>query len=147
MNQRAWLGLIKLGDTLIGTPKTDEQLPPFATVVNESRTKKDLEEVFEQIEGDERRQLEQLLTICGYLPRFILSFFWVAVSVASRWSGPAGTTARQLKLGLRGLLVSLYFSTPETNVVLGFQPKVLSPESHSLNPHSVDQKKQWLYPR
>jgi hypothetical protein len=74
-------------------------------------------------EGD-RNDLKLLLTILAYLPRPFVAVLLHFLEWAPRIPAPLGPTLRLIRLGLRGIIMSLYFADARVHQTLGYQVSV-----------------------
>lgn len=69
-----------------------------------------IDDIMEHVGADDRGALNLLLTLLSFFPDFLLSGFIALVEKGAGWPGAAGGFFRQLKTGLKSVVVTLYFS-------------------------------------
>lgn len=66
--------------------------------------------IMEHVPEDDRSALNMLLTVLSIFPDFLLEAFLRLVEKGSKWGEPFGGLFRQLNMGLKSVVVTLYFS-------------------------------------
>lgn len=112
-SQNAMKGLERVGDILI--PHTAE-LPSFS----ESRVAKGVDSLLAYAPADDIATLNTVLGIFSFLPGSVLRWVAERMAVSQQDAGALGALFRQLNLGLRGIIFSLYYGGP---VGFGYQGK------------------------
>jgi len=97
------IGLEKLGD--IYAPG-DDDFPSFSQLGCAVHAR----ELLEFIPPRELRALQQLLSACRWAPNWSLGLLVRLAEVSPRMPGSLGSTLRALRLGLRSMVYSLYYS-------------------------------------
>ena len=96
-------GLNRLGDAFI---PGDGELPSFSAC----GCAEHVDRVLGPMPEEDRKDLLMLLGILSMFPVFVLRMFWWLLE-ASRWiPTPVGSFLRFLRTGLKGLVVTLYYS-------------------------------------
>lgn len=114
LTERQIHGLEKIGDCLI---PGDGELPSFSASGHARLAGRILDYMPEQDLGD----LRMLLTVFSFLPRFYLRFFCWFLERARAMPGPAGSILRFIRIGVRGLVFSLYYSGGKPHDVIGYK--------------------------
>lgn len=98
-------GLQKLGD---GMCPGDDEFPSFSAC----GCGEHVDEILELMNPNDLAQLRQLLTASAFLPRTGVQQLLKAAEASPRMTdrNPLAPTLRFLRLGLRGLVLSLYYS-------------------------------------
>lgn len=103
LNARQIRGLEKIGDAYF--PGGDK-FPSFSRCGCAEHVDVSLEGL---PDGD-RNSLKSLLTIVGFAPAFLARGLVGLAERGTHWPGPLGTGLRFLRLGLRGVVTTLYYS-------------------------------------
>lgn len=103
LSRSARIGLDKLGDALL---PGDEDLPAFS----ELGCGDHIDTVLDEMPASDRDSLKVLLTVCRYLPNFALVGLLAGIERGTNLPGPLGTGVRFLRMGIKGLLLTLYYS-------------------------------------
>lgn len=117
LSRRQQIGLTKLGNVFF---PGDAELPSFS----KSECISDMDKILPYMPRRDLKDLKFLLFVLSYCPNFSISFFWMILSKSHRWPGQTGNLLRTMHLGLKGLVVSLYYSSPEVLNKLGYQVQV-----------------------
>lgn len=105
LSPRQYRGLQKLGD---GMCPGDDEFPSFSAC----GCAEHVDEILEGMNANDLAQLRQLLTVAAFLPRAGVQQLLKAAEASPRMAdrNPLAPTLRFLRLGLRGLVLSLYYS-------------------------------------
>lgn len=103
LNSLQFRGLQKLGDAYV---PGDEELPSFSACGCAEHA----DRILDHMPTQDLKDLRLLLGILGTLPRFVVGWIVGATEWGSSLPGPLGNFARFLRLGLKGLVVTLYYS-------------------------------------
>ncbi len=96
-------GLVKLGDVF--APGNGE-FPSFS----ELGCAEHVDAVLEYLPADDRKSLATLLGLLRWTPRFKVRWLVRFLELAPHIPGPPGNVLRLLRTGLKGVVMSLYFS-------------------------------------
>src|ERR1700722_7753052 len=98
-------GVRKLGDVMF---PGGEGFPSFSGC----DCVRHLDRILDFMPGQDLKDLGMLAALLSALPRFLVRFFvWILDSGVS-WPGPIGAQIRTIRLGVRGLILSLYYGDP-----------------------------------
>ncbi|MBX3415845.1 MAG: hypothetical protein KF708_24390 [Pirellulales bacterium] len=103
LSTRQTHGLVKLGEAYC---PGDETFPSFA----ELGCAEHVDEILACMPEADRRDLAMLLGVCSWMPRFVLSSAVRLLQWSPRMPTPLGAAMRFLHMGIRGLLLTLYYS-------------------------------------
>ena len=108
----------KIGDAML--PGSDE-LPRFSRTGCVAQVDRVLDHMPEQ----DRSDLKLLLTLFAFLPGPLVAYKMRAIEVVADWPLPfIGGLVRLVRLGLRGLIMTLYYADPEVQKRIGFEVRV-----------------------
>jgi hypothetical protein len=110
-------GLNKLGDALV---PGDGEFPSFSR----SGCAAAVDRVLDHMGAADLADLRGLLTVMAILPTFLVRAFAAFLELSLRWNGPLGGLLRFARLGVRGLVFTLYYSDPGTLKSIGYEVKV-----------------------
>lgn len=96
-------GLEKIGDIYF---PGDGDMPSFSRCGCASHG----DVAVEALPDEDRNSLKTLLGIIGIAPRFLARGLVLLAESGTNWPGPLGTAMRFLRLGLRGVVTTLYYS-------------------------------------
>jgi len=116
LSARQFRGLEKLGDAYC---PGDDELPSFAAL----GCAEHVDEVLDCMPEQDRRDLAMLLGVCAIKPRWALSAFIRLLALSPRipsWLG--GGMLRFLHMGIRGLILTLYYSGKAGSAYRGRTP-------------------------
>lgn len=117
LTPKATRGMEKAGDLLV--PGT-EGLPSFS----QSGLIREADRMLAYLPGGDRKKLVDLAELFAWLPSWaIAALFWLA-GHASRFPDPVGSLLRQLDLGVKGFLYTLYYSDPAIRKRLGWDTHI-----------------------
>lgn len=116
-------GLAKVGDLVV---PGDDLLPKFT----ESGSLQEVDRMLDHMSPFDRDGVKLLLTIFCWLPRFVGSaILWVSEHDRSL-PGPLGAACRMINLGIKGVVMSLYYSdlgpTPRILPAIGYDAKIVT---------------------
>ena len=103
LSKSAAKGLTRIGDILI---PGDEELPSFS----EYMCMEHIDDLVHYAPDDDIKDLGMVLSILSVFPKRILVWLVKKMANAHKNHGPAGTLLRQLNMGIRGIVFSLYYS-------------------------------------
>ena len=118
LNKSAVKGLTKIGDILI--PGSDE-FPSFSLFMCMDH----IDDLLEYAPHDDIKDLGMVLGILSILPKSILVWLVKKMANAHKNHGAAGTLLRQLNMGIRGIVFSLYYSDKPGGKYIGKNPDEL----------------------
>lgn len=132
-------GLTKVGDAYF---PGDGDLPSFS----QCGCVEHADAAIELLPADDLASLKTLLGVIGIMPTFVAKSLVRLAERGPRMNGPLGIGLRFLRLGLKGVVTSLYYSGeigrdykgPSPLEVLGYHVKVYSAdvdEREAANPH------------
>lgn len=110
-------GLNKLGDVL--APGT-EDLPSFSR----SGAAAEADRIFDYMPASDLKDLNLLLTIMGLVPMIVVRGFVGFLEKSERIPGGVGAFLRFARIGIRGLVMSLYWGHPRVHAVIGYDVSV-----------------------
>jgi hypothetical protein len=70
------------------------------------------------------RDLKMLLGILSFFPGFMLAALFRLIEFAPSVPGPLGGLFRTIRLGMRGLIMTLYYADPRVLKVVGYEVSV-----------------------
>jgi len=103
LNARQYRGLVKLGQAYC---PGDDVMPSFA----ELGCAEHVDALLEYMPEADRRDLAMLLGVCSFVPVFGLAGFVRMLQWSPRVPTALGGALRFLHMGIRGLLLTLYYS-------------------------------------
>jgi hypothetical protein len=74
-------------------------------------------------DGD-RKDLGMLLSVLSYFPGFFVAIFLALLESLAGFPGAIGSGVRFVRLGLRGLIMTLYYCDPAVLKIIGYQVDV-----------------------
>ena len=111
-------GLTRIGDILI--PGNDE-FPSFSAFMCLDH----IDDLVAYAPKDDIKDLSMVLSILSVMPRSVLKWLVNKMAVAHKKTGPSGTLFRQLNMGIRGIVFSLYYSEKPGKTYQGKNPAEL----------------------
>lgn len=69
-----------------------------------------IDEILEHAPADDRQALGMLLSVLSFLPMPVLGWVVGFIETGATWGPPFGGFFRQIEVGLRSIVVTLYFS-------------------------------------
>lgn len=103
LSKSAIKGLTRIGDILI--PGNDE-FPSFSAFMCMDH----IDDLVSYAPKDDINDLGMVLGILSFMPQSILKWLVKMMANAHKNQGPFGTLLRQLNMGIRGIVFSLYYS-------------------------------------
>ena len=103
LNKSAIKGLTRIGDILI--PGNDE-FPSFSAYMCMDH----IDDLLSYAPNDDIKDLGMVLSVLSIMPKTILNWLVKKMAYAHKNEGPSGTLLRQLNMGIRGIVFSLYYS-------------------------------------
>ena len=107
-------GVEKLGETMF--PASDG-IPSF----RETQCARHLDRILDYMPAQDLKDLGMLLGLIAILPGFLVRFFVWSLEKLSVLPTPIGGLVRMIRLGLRGLIMSLYYGDPSVLKLLGYE--------------------------
>jgi len=95
-------------------------MPKFSAVA----PTRHIDRVLDYMPESDRKDLGMLLKILGYCPKFLVAFFLGVLEACAGFPGPLGSGIRFVRLGLRGLVMTLYYCDPAVLKIIGYDVKV-----------------------
>lgn len=127
LSARQIRGIEKLGDVFApglpaeaGPAGETPGLPSFSA----SGCAREVDRILEHMPESDLKDLKLLLLLLSFLPGFAVAGFVAFLERAARWSGPVGASLRFVRLGIRGLALTLYYSHPQVHRGLGYAVSV-----------------------
>ena len=118
LDRRQLRTIDRLGDLMI---PGDSELPRFSATAPVRR----VDRLFETMPADDLGDLKLLLTILSFFPGFLLAGFLRLLEkspACPSWAG--GGVFRMIRLGLRGIVMSLYYSGEKPIQTVGYSASV-----------------------
>ena len=122
-------GLLKVGDVII---PGDEALPSFSA----SGALEHIDRMADYMSPGDRDGVKFLASLFRYLPTALVrGIMWVSEQ-QKVLPGPLGTAARLVNIGIKGVIMSLYYSDvgngPSVHAIIGYDARIVEqPASHS----------------
>jgi hypothetical protein len=107
----------KVGDVLVPGAAG---FPKFSS----SGVVKQVDRLLDHMPPGDLGDLKVLLTILGFFPPFMIAAVMRLLEWAPRIPGPIGAVLRLVRLGLRGIIMSLYFQDARVHQALGYRVSV-----------------------
>lgn len=114
LNEKQVRGLLKLGDAMV---PGNAQMPRFST----SGCADQINRILDYMPEQDLSDLKMLLMILSYFPGFAVAVLVRLIEVATLLPGGAGAPFRFIRLGLRGLVMTLYYSNPTVLEKIGYR--------------------------
>lgn len=117
LNVRQIRGLNKLGD---------QMLPGYQKLASFSEVgaARHADRVLDHMPASDLKDLKMLLGILGVLPAFFVAGFLNFLELSPSIPTPIGAFLRFMRIGLRGLVMTLYYCDPKVHDVIGYQVQV-----------------------
>ena len=110
-------GLLKTGDVIV--PGTKE-LPAFS----ELDPTPYFDNVFDYTPAADRKDFLLLMTIFGYLPKFLVRGF-ISIAFHNNWfPHPIGSLLRLMEIGIKGVILTLYYSHTEIHAKINWHTNI-----------------------
>jgi hypothetical protein len=113
LNPRQLKGIDKLGDRML---PGDGELQSFSS----ARCSAEVDRILDYMLAKDLADLKMLLSLLGWLPGFVIGALLSFLERSPRW-GDWASPLRFARLGIRGLIMTLYYSHPQAHRVLGYQ--------------------------
>ncbi len=107
-------GLNKMGDIFV---PGDSELASFSG----SRCAEQVDRILDYMPASDLKDLKLLMTLLSFLPTFMIAGFLGLLELSPRMGDWIGPILRFIRIGLRGLVLTLYYSHPQAHRVLGYQ--------------------------
>lgn len=117
LSPREILGLEKVGDAYC---PYEPEIPSFQDL----RCAENACRVLDYVPETDLKDLKMLLRVLGFMPGILITLCVVVMEIAWERGFLFGSTLKQIRLGLRGIVFSLYYSTPAVQKALGYEVKV-----------------------
>lgn len=104
-------GLLKAGDILI---PGEGEFPSFS----KANLLQHLPRIMNDMYEDDREGFKALTIVLGILPVFMVRFIMYLASQDNKFPGPLGAVMRQIHIGVRGVLFTLYYSGIDQDEIL-----------------------------
>jgi hypothetical protein len=104
----------KIGDQMI---QGDEELPGFSA----SGCVSSVDRVLDYMPASDLADLKLLLTLMSFLPASAVGWFLGFLERGCDGDGEPWATLRLIRIGLRGLIMTLYFASPTVNEKIGYR--------------------------
>jgi hypothetical protein len=114
LNERQVRGLAKMGDVLV---PGDEDLKSFSA----SGCVSEADRILDHMPLSDLKDLKMLLTLMSFFPMFLVAWFLAFLERSPRMPDWIGAPLRFVRLGIRGLVLTLYYSHPQAHQVLGYK--------------------------
>lgn len=136
LNEHQLEGLRKAGEIMV---PGDEDLPSFSSVELADQ----VDRALPYMRDSDREDFAALMTLFGYLPKFLIRFILFVSTLDWTFPGKAGATLRTLRIGLKGVVMSLYYSdfTEDNRIhrTIGWEAGIRTDES-DLDPDQARSK-------
>lgn len=129
LNEKQIRGLEKLGDALL---PGSVAWPSFS----KSRCSRHVDRILDFMPAKDLEDLKGLLSVMGILPRFLIQFVIWFLERSLSMPGPLGGVLRFARIGIRGLVMSLYYGDPEIHGLMGYQVSVYRGDLSGSQPQS-----------
>lgn len=106
-------GIEKMGDVLL---PGDGELQSFSA----SGCVSEVDRILDYMPAKDLGDLKGLLAVMGLLPGFVVGWFLAFLERTPGW-GDWAAALRFARIGIRGLVMTLYYSHPQAHRVLGYQ--------------------------
>ena len=106
-------GIDKMGNCML---PGDGELASFSA----SGCSSEVDRILDFMPAKDLGDLKMLLTLMGLLPAFVISLFLGFLERTPSW-GAWAAPLRFVRIGVRGLIMTLYYSHPQAHKVLGYQ--------------------------
>lgn len=113
LSPRQQLGLTRIGEALI---PAEGDLPGFG----ESGCLVHIDAVLRRIAASDAADIRRLTTLCGVMPGVAVRVLLRLITALSRVEGPAGTVFWRIDVGIRALVMTLYYAHDPVLARLGY---------------------------
>ena len=132
LNARQVQGLNKVGNCMLSGR---DDLPSFSTLNCARHADRILDYMSAQDLGD----LKLLLTLLSFFPGFLVGWLMHFLELSPGIPTSVGALLRFMRLGLRGLVMTLYYCDPKAQTIIGYDAKVYTADfKPELTPPSRD---------
>jgi hypothetical protein len=107
----------KVGDCLI---PGDSESPMFSN----SGCITEVDRILDYMPEADLKDLKMLLGLLAFLPKFLLAFIFKLLEGSASVPGPLGAPLRLIRIGMRGLVMSLYYGDQKILSRLAYDVKV-----------------------
>lgn len=107
----------RIGDCLI---PGDPGLPAFSEI----NATENVDRVLDYMPESDLADLKLLLGLLSYLPAFLIAGLMRFLELSDRLPTRVGALLRLMRMGLRGLIMTLYYANPKVHDLLGYNVKV-----------------------
>ncbi len=118
LSKEALKGLNRIGDILV---PGDNGFPSFS----EYDCIEHVDDILAYAPAEDVKDLGMVLRLLNLLPKFLLLKLVKTLAAAPQNHGPLGTLLRQLNMGVRGIVFSLYYSEKPGQEYSGTDPEKL----------------------
>ena len=118
LSSRQLRSLEKIGDVML--PGYLDAMPSFSQLNCSRHANRILDHMPEQDLGD----LKMLLTVFSFFPLFLVRWIMRFLELSPNIPGPVRALLRFMRIGLRGLVMSLYYCDPKALKVIDYEVKV-----------------------
>lgn len=117
LSPRQLKGLCKIGDILVCG---DEHLVSFSKSGQVSH----IDRILDYISPQDLNDFKLLMWVFSWLPQSLLLVLWTVIDSSNQWPRWFGSTARLLRIGVKGMVLSLYYFEGKSLEVMGYQVSV-----------------------
>jgi hypothetical protein len=117
LNPRQISAINKIGDCLI---PGDSHFPKFSRTNAASLS----DRVLNYMPKKDLEDLKMLLTVFSFLPKFFLRLLFWKLEFLWTYGLPMPGVVRLIRIGIRGLVMSLYYATDEAHRAMEYQVSV-----------------------
>ncbi|HUP56324.1 MAG TPA: hypothetical protein VM598_02655 [Bdellovibrionota bacterium] len=107
----------KVGDCLV---PGDGEFPRFSATGCVSQ----IDRILDYMPATDLKDLKMLLGILALFPRFLLALLFRLLEGAPSVPGPIGAPLRLIRIGMRGLVMSLYYGDPAVLRAMNYKVSV-----------------------
>lgn len=117
LSEKQLSGLEKLGDVML---PGFEDMPGFATV----KANRHADRVLDHMGAKDLADLKMLLGLLAVMPRIFVKWLVGFLELSPSIPGPLGSFLRFMRIGIRGLVMTLYYSDPVVVRLVGYDASV-----------------------
>lgn len=103
ISERAVIGMENVGEVMMPRDGDFPSFKELGVIVH-------IDEILEHAPPDDRNALGLLLALLSFFPMPLLRGFVGLIEKGATWGPPVGGLIRQIEVGLRSIVVTLYFS-------------------------------------
>lgn len=129
LNEKQLAGLNKMGQVML--PGYDD-LPPFS----ETNCVRHVDRIIDHMPETDLNDLKLLLTLMGFFPTFLVRGFLAFLELSGSIPGFIGSLLRFARIGVRGLVMTLYYSDPAITDKLGYKVSVYTEDMRGNGSHA-----------